>query len=237
MAKVDPLQLSKQEQTIVDEKIAKFVWDEVKPVHQTSFLIAGREGTGKTHLALSISNEMPTFIADSEYRAAHVIKKYQGGKYPIYPKIVRRFSDYIAFVQYIKANYKPPGAIIFDSATDLQESAEKAYLQRTKLEKIYPAFLWTEVWAMCDAIIDDIIFSGFTFIATCRVKEEYQANQSTGKWIPRVYNKLPYKVDVGIQMTSPKEPAFLFKNGFSNDLSVPIPRNLSLAQITELLQC
>jgi hypothetical protein len=175
-------------------------------------LVAGREGSGKTHLALTMSENEPVYLLDTEYRGQIVARKFKAN---VRFAVVKNFIDLVVAVKHI-LKHQQPGTIVIDSGSDLQTFAEIAYLERTKMEKVYPIFNWSEVWGMCNALIDDIKFSQkFNLVVTARVKEEYAGDKPTGQIVPRIYSTLPYKADVVLQFGNDKERKLhVMKNGF-----------------------
>jgi hypothetical protein len=209
--------------------------DDITPQHQV-LLVSGPEGSGKTHLACTAVDRGPVFIIDTEYRAGHVVQKFLTKDRIIKLKTCRNYRDIVLTVAHIVNTYKT-GTVIIDSGTDLQVFAEIAYLEKTKMEKIWPAFNWTEVWAMCNIIIDKLKFSNLNIIVTTRVKEEYKDDRPTGKSVPRIYNALPYKADLGIQLAKNKKtPIEIYKNGYNNYDGIIIPPNLSIYDIADFIR-
>lgn len=195
-------------------------------------LIAGREGSGKTHLACTMSERGPVYLIDTEYRAQVVVRKFPNVKFAQ----ASSYREIVVAVQYIIQN-EAPGTIVIDSGSDLQTFAEIEYLERTEKEKVGMPWNWSEVWRLCNAIIDEIKFSGkFDIVITSRLKEEYVNDKGTGQMVPRIYSTLPYKADVVIQFSTDKtKRPVLTKNGFSRGLSIAIQEDTSLPQIIDTL--
>jgi len=195
-------------------------------------LIAGREGSGKTHLACTMNELGPVYLIDTEYRASIVTRKFNNIKFAL----VKNYQDMVVATKHI-LKHQPPGTIIIDSGSDLQTFAEIEYLDRTKMEKVYPIFNWADVWAMCNALIDDIRFSkNFNLVITARVKEEYVGDKPTGQIIPRIYSTLPYKADVVLQFPNDKHHKIaVTKNGFTGELSASLEPNTSLPKLIKQL--
>jgi len=195
-------------------------------------LIAGKEGSGKTHLACTMSETEPVYLIDTEYRAQVVARKFKNVKFAV----VKSFTELVIAVKHI-LKHQPPGTIILDSGTDLQTFAEIEYLERSEKEKVGMPWNWAEVWRLCNAVIDDIKSSQrFNLVVTARVKEEYANEKATGRIIPRIYGTLPYKADVVIQYSSDKERVpVLTKNGYTDNLSIKLNRTITLPQILKKL--
>lgn len=227
---------SDEEKKAMEKSLAEFKFQEnIIPTHHV-LVISGQEGTGKTHLACTAVEQGPVFLLDTEYRAGHVVRKFQDKNRVIKLTPCYNYKDIVIAVTYVVKNFNE-GTIIIDSGTDMQVFAEIAYLDKTKMEKIWPVFNWTEVWAMCNAIIDKIKHSNLNLIITTRVKEEYLADKATGRQIPRIYNTLPYKADLCIQLFKDKKaPIDIYKNGYNNYEGIVIPKNLSIYGIADFVQ-
>lgn len=227
--KTSPYYASEDERKAMSAGITAFSFDDIPEVTNKLIVIAGPEGTGKTHLACTMNEVNPVYVIDTEYRAVAVTKKFQSGKFPVKHKVC---SDYQSLVVAAKAVLRNsmPGTIVIDSGSDLQTFAEIYYLKRTKMDKVYPVFNWSEVWTLCNTLIDDIKFSPFNLVVTARVKEEYTADKATGRIIPRLYSTLPYKADLGIQFTKLSEPGFIWKPQPLDGKPKMYDRKLSLPQ-------
>jgi len=232
MSKPNPFYRNDKERQELTAQRDAFKFSDPNETPKFVALIAGKEGSGKTHLACSMSELGPVYLIDTEYRAQIVTRKFKNVKFAL----VRNFTEMIVAIKHI-IKYQPVGTIIIDSGSDLQTFAEIEYLDRTKMEKVYPTFNWADVWAMCNAIIDEIRFSKkFNLIVTSRVKEEYIGDKPTGQIVPRIYQTLPYKADVVLQFGNAKERKLaITKNGFTGDLSPAIQRTDTLASIIKRL--
>lgn len=195
-------------------------------------LIAGKEGSGKTHLACTMSESEPVYLIDTEYRAQIVTRKFKNVRFAL----VKNFTELVVAVKHI-IKHQLPGTIILDSGSDLQTFAEIEYLERTEKDKVGMPWNWAEVWRLCNAVIDDVKASQrFNLVVTARVKEEYVNEKATGRIIPRIYSTLPYKADLVLQYTSDKERIpILMKNGYTDDLSISLQRVNTLPQIIKKL--
>lgn len=220
--KVTPYADSAADVERIKKAAADFKFDDISKSPNKVIVVAGPEGTGKTHLACTMSEVMPVYLIDTEYRASAVIRKFDPEK--VRHKVCSTYDEVVVAVKAILTRAKP-GAIVLDSGSDLQTFAEIAYLKRTKMEKIYPIYNWSEVWAMCNALVDDIKFSPFTLVVTARVKEEYRGDKATGLIVPRIYSALPYKADMILQFTSLSKPGFVVKpQNVTSPVQYEIPR-------------
>lgn len=235
MSKISPLYNSDKEKAELIAARDSFIFDEPRQAPRLILMISGPEGVGKTHLACTAIDNGPVYLIDTEYRADVVTTKFKDAenKPLVKLKVVRNWKELVVAVKAIIKSY-PPGTIVIDSATDLQIFAEIEYLARTKQEKIYPQFNWTEVWAMCNALIDDIKFSQHGLIVTTRVKEQYLAEKSTGQFIPQVYKNFPHKADIGVQFGKDKKPGWVTKNGPTGNMDLQIPRQSTVNEIINL---
>jgi hypothetical protein len=173
----------------------------------------------------------PMYLLDTEYRADIVTRKFKNVKH----KVVRSYKEMVVAVKAI-IKHHPKGTIVFDSGTDLQTFAEIDYLEETQRTAVGMPWNWASVWARCNAIIDEARFSDFNIVVTARVKDEYVSEKPTGRSVPRIYSTLPYKADIVLQFSGDKERKLLVsKNGFTGDVSLPVPKGHTLPAIIETL--
>ena len=207
-----------------------FKFTEPEPLPKLVVLIAGREGSGKTHLACTMSELGPVYLIDTEYRAQIVSRKFK----EVRLAVVKDFMGMAVAVKHI-LKHQPPGTIVLDSGSDLQTFAEIEYLERTEKTAVGMPWNWAEVWRLCNAVIDDIKASQqFNLVVTTRLKEEYVKEQATGQMVPRIYSTLPYKADLVLQFGIDKARKLLVtKNGFSGDA---VPEDLSKFTLPEIIK-
>jgi len=215
----------------------KNIQSEVKYLDQNEksklvILISGREGRGKTHLASTISAQEQVFLIDTEYRALIVTRKFSNIKV-IQAKNYNELKNAVQFI----VNNESNGTIIIDSASDLQIFAEIEYLNQTLKDKVGMPWNWSNVWKLCNDIIDLIKYSKkFNLVLTSRVKEEYLNDKPTGNSVPRIYSTLPYKADIMLQFSDDTKPKLIVtKNGFTNQKTESLNTELNLPQIINLL--
>ncbi len=209
-----------------------FKFTDPEPLPKLVVLIAGREGTGKTHLACTMNALGPVYLIDTEYRAQIVSRKFKDVKLAV----VKSFMEIAVAVKHI-LKHQPPGTIVLDSGSDLQTFAEIEYLERTEKTAVGMPWNWAEVWRLCNAVIDDVRSSQqFNLVVTARLKEQFVKEQATGLMVPRIYSTLPYKADLVLQF-GPDRPRKLLvtKNGFSGDVVPEDFANSTLPQIIERL--
>ena len=232
MSKPSPFYRNEKEKQELVQLRDTFKFSDPEETSKLVILISGREGSGKTHLACTMSQWGPVYLIDTEYRAQIVTRKFKGVKFAT----AKNFMGMVVAVKAI-LKHQPPGTIIIDSGSDLQAFAEIEYLERSEKERVGLPYNWSEVWRLCNAIIDDIKFSRrFNLVLTARVKEEYLNEKPTGQVVPRIYSALPYKADVTLQFTGDKERKLLVtKNGFTGDISIPISRIETLPSIVDKL--
>lgn len=232
MSKASPFfKNEKERQELISLRDA-FKFSDPSEVSKLVILIAGREGSGKTHLACTMSELEPVYLIDTEYRAQIVTRKFKNVMFAP----AKDFEEMVVAVKHI-LKYQEPGTIVIDSGSDLQTFAEIEYLERTEKDKVGMPWNWAEVWRLCNAVIDEIKFSrGFNLVITARVKEEYLNEKPTGQIVPRIYSALPYKADIVLQYSSDKERRLLItKNGFTGDLSGTLDRQVTLPNIIQRL--
>ena len=231
MSKPSPFYGSEKERLELIARRDAFRFSETDPTPRLIVVVAGREGSGKSHLACTMSQSGPVYVIDTEYRAQIVTRKFQNVKFAV----VKNFTELVVAVKAILKHH-PPGTIVIDSGSDLQTFAEIEYLERTRMEKVYPVFNWADVWAMCNALIDEIrLDQRFNLVVTARVKEEYVGDKATGQLVPRLYSTLPYKADLVLQFANDKERRLsVTKNGFTGETAV-ITGGMSLPGIIQQL--
>jgi energy-coupling factor transporter ATP-binding protein EcfA2 len=230
MTRSTPYYTNEQEKKELIALRDSFSFDEEYPTNDF-VVVAGPPGSGKTHLLCTMSDTMPVYILDTEYRAHIVVRKFAKAKHQVKSRFVRNYQELVAGVKYILKHFKPPAMIVLDSGTDLQGFAESEYLRRVNREKVGMAWNWPEVWDLCNAVVDDIKFSGFTLGVTTRIKEEYVNEKSTGREVPRIYSALPYKADLALQFGGRDRKPSLIKNGYGESLEVPLTRIMTLPEI------
>jgi len=230
--KISPYYRNEKERQQLISLRDSFVFSEVEELPKMVVLIAGKEGSGKTHLACTMTELGPVYLIDTEYRAQIVTRKFSGVKFAV----VKSFTEMAVAVQHI-LKHQPDGTIVLDPGSDLQTFAEIEYLERAEKEKVGMPWNWAEVWRLCNAIINDIKFSKrFNLVITARLKEEYVNDRGTGNLVPRVYSPLPYKADVMLQFSDGKEKKLLLtKNGFTGERGEVVDAGASLPQIIKQL--
>ncbi len=204
----------------IGERIKSFEF-KAPQSYTPNVLIHGQQGQGKTHLACSIStsSKKPVYFLDSEGKGSIVTAKFDNIKYAQF----RTWED--LFVSSVAVSKLDPGWLIIDSASDMQTYACEDYLEETKRDKIYPIFEWTNVFQRMDSVMNLLKQKGFGLIMTARMKDEYVGDQTTGKKVPRIYNRIPYDVDLVLSLEN--EKLFVEKNGFTKDLGSSKPQELN----------
>jgi len=230
--------LSDKDKQIVSDLAAQFAFDPVTEHDRLFVIVAGKEGMGKTHLACTMAEVGPVYVLDTEFRAGLVTSKFKG----VQKATVRSYKEMLAAAKAIVSN-QPAGTVVIDSGTDLRMYAEADYLEKTKMEKVWPQWNWAEVYAMCDVLFNIIRFSKtpFRIVLTSRVKEEYQSDKPTGNLIPRIHDSLPYKADLVLQCdrkstTPPTKVWTVRKDGFNGKDGVEVPFGLTLPAIIKQLR-
>lgn len=194
-------------------------------------VISGKQGTHKTHLACTMTELMPTYLLDSEHRGHIVARKFPKN---LFYKQVSNYSDVVVATHAIFKAAKVPSAIIIDSGSDFQQYAETRYKEIAKVEKVWPQYLWSMIWDMCDKLLYDIRESGHILIMTTRMKEEYVGDKATNREIPRIYNRIPYAADIMLEMTGDvKKPIVVTKNGYFANNLLEFQKELTLPDIIQ----
>lgn len=221
-----------REREEIEQRLKSFSFSNPEPIPKLIILLSGKEGSGKTHLACTMNEFGPVYLIDTEYRAQMVTQKFNNVRFTV----VKNYNELVTAVKFIVKNHNS-GTIVIDSGSDIQTFAEIEYLERTQKDKVYPIWNWSEVWKLCNSVVDEIKFSQkFNLVITSRLKDEYVGDKTTGNQIPRIYSVLPYKADIALQFTMEREQKLIVtKNGFSRDKYSPLLPSLTLPQIIKTL--
>jgi hypothetical protein len=232
MSKPNPFYKNEKERQELMAKRDNFKFSDPDEAPKLVILIAGKEGSGKTHLACTMNELGQVYLIDTEYRAQIVTRKFNNIKF----STAKNFEELVIAVKHI-IKYQQPGTIVIDSGSDLQTFSEIEYLERSEKDKVGMPWNWAEVWRLCNAVIDDIKLSQkFNLVITARVKEEYINDKPSGQIVPRIYSTLPYKADVVLQFGNDKERKLqVTKNGFTGNLTLAIQKTDSLPTIINKL--
>jgi len=232
------LKYTKQEEESIRKLTSTFEF-ETEENHADIILIGADTGEGKTHLACTMSEVMPVAIGDTEMRASIVTNKFKDSAFPIQRKTIRTYLETLSFlyaaIKYFKTLGKK-GCIVLDSVTEVQQFAEEYYKEVAKLEKVWPQYLWAQIYSYCDNIIKIVKDSGNTLVMTSKVKEKYVNDKPTGELVYRTYHRYPYLSDIAFMLDHEKPLLRVTKDGYWQDLKQEIPRTLSLPQIIEVIK-
>lgn len=183
-----------------NEEIISEFFDEVPEKEPIIVGIAGPAGFGKTHFI----NTFPTpIIADTEARAQIVMRKFEGARYR---KITTDLEGIRNTLLVAKTNVAPDTSkrnqftFAIDSSSDILQMAESEWLKEAKKEKVFPLVLWAKVYDKVDFIFNKIRQFGFNAVLTQQLKEKYEGEKATGEFIPAGYKKIPYRVDIWMQL-------------------------------------
>lgn len=180
------------------ELVAEF-FDEIPDKEPIVVGIAGPAGYGKTHFANTFPNPV---IGDTEDRAQIVMKKF-GNKYRKSTPNMATIRNTISMMQqHLVPNEEDRNkwTYVLDSGSDFQQMAESEYLKEAKKEKVYPLVLWAKVYDKMDQVFNIIRKLGFNMVITQQIKEVYKNEKPTGEFQPAGYKKIPYRVDVHLQL-------------------------------------
>ena len=229
--KASPYYSNEEEKAKLIKMRDEFEFESDDQLPPSFVLLAGSEGTGKTHTACTMSEIGPVYLLDTEYRAGIVTRKFKNVK----RKSIRDYKEMVAGVKAIIKKYPPPGTIVIDSGSDFQKFAELDYLDRTKQEKVWPQFNWSEVFSMCTALLNELRFAGYTLVMTARLKEEYRNDKPTGRMVPRIYSEIPYKADfiVHYEGSGKNSKKLLLKDGPNGETDVELADNFDLPSLIE----
>jgi hypothetical protein len=173
-------------------------FDEIPEKEPIFVAIGGEAGLGKTHFCNTFPN--PVF-ADTEDRAQIVMKKF-GNKFRKSTKDISDIRNTISIMsQYIvKEQEASKFTFVLDSASDFQQMAESEWLKEAKKDKVFPLVLWSKVFDKMDQVFNILRKLGFNAIFTQQMKEIYRNEKATGEFEMAGYKKIPYRVDVRLQL-------------------------------------
>ena len=221
--------------------LVDFAFDDVQDQIPPFIMIGGDTGEGKTHKACTISDLMPVALLDTELRGSIVVNKFKQSKHPImYKKVTDYFGLLLSVtgaINYFK-KLGVTGAIIIDSASEVQQFAEEAYKQEAQLEKVWPQILWAHIYAKCDIIVKAVRESGNVLILTSKLKEKYLNDKPTGVMEYRTYSRFPYLCDLAFILDPKSQNLVITKNGYNKDKTektgLLIPKDENLTNIIKL---
>lgn len=193
-------EVKKEEKQLSPQEEINAFFDEVPEKEPIIVGIAGAGGLGKTHFSNTFPNPI---IGDTEARAQIVMKKFKGTRHR---KITKDMATIRQTISMMKNNLCPnenernKWTYVLDSGSDLMQFAEIEYLKESKKEKIYPLVLWSKVYEKMDALFDNVRAFGFNMVITQQLKELYKNEKATGEFAPAGYKKIPYRVDIHLQL-------------------------------------
>lgn len=175
-------------------------FDEIPERESIVIGIAAPAGYGKTHFINTCPNPV---IGDTEGRAHIVMQKFDGVRHRKVTKEMSTIKNTITMM--VKklcpeVNQRNKWTYALDSGSDFQQMAEIEYLVEAKKDKVYPTVLWAKVYERMDAVFDKVRELGFNMVITQQMKELYKNEKPTGEFIPAGYKKIPYRVDVHLQL-------------------------------------
>lgn len=185
-----------------DKEVIHDFFDEVptgKEREPIVVAIAGAQGLGKTHFSNTFPNPV---IGDTEDRAQIVMQKfghnYRKSTHNMHTirETISLMAQKLAPEQKDRVNW----TYVLDSGSDFMQFAESEYLIEAKKEKVYPTVLWAQVYKKMDQVFENIRKLGFNMVITQQLKEEYVNGNGTGVFLPAGYKKIPYRVDVHLQL-------------------------------------
>jgi len=104
--KPNPYYKDEKEKEALAAKRDAFTFAEPTASPRLVILLAGREGSGKTHLACTMNQLGPVYLIDTEYRAQIVTSKFQGVKFTT----AKSFAEIAVAVKHI-IKYQEPGPL------------------------------------------------------------------------------------------------------------------------------
>jgi hypothetical protein len=180
--------------------VAEF-FDEIPEREAIIIGIAAPAGFGKTHFINTCPGPV---IGDTEGRAHIVMKKFTNGKR--FRKTTKDMATIRNTITMMVKQVCPDESqrnqwtYALDSGSDWQQMAELEYLTEAKKDKVYPLVLWAKVYEKMDAVFDKVREFGFNMVITQQMKEVYKNDKPSGEFAPAGYKKVPYRVDVHLQL-------------------------------------
>jgi hypothetical protein len=204
------------------------------PPTNFTILIIGDTEDGKTHLASTISEIMPTYVLDTEFRAHIVVEKFKAMGRQILCAAVKSYGELVAGTRWMIKNVATPAACVLDSGTDLQKYSEEKYLDDRGREKMGMPITWPEMWSYTYRIMDDLKHSGFVTIYTAKVKDEFLNDQRTGGKKPRVFSDIPYRADIIVEFKD-RIPHLVKAGAWQvGEAPIKLPKGITLPEIIEI---
>jgi len=185
-------------------------FEEPKVSGKPIILIAGPEGTGKTHFAATFPD--PLVFLDTEGRAGRVLKKF---KKRIYYKKVTGWNEIRQAAKILPELQAQ--TFIIDSASDLRQWADKSWLADKRAEKVHPIHHWTFVNQMLDGFLTFLQKLDVYVVLTARMKREYVDDRFTGRMVSDIYHKYPYKADIVLEFKGEEEGYIVRKSAFDEN--------------------
>jgi hypothetical protein len=165
--------------------------------------IAGREGSGKTHMALTSTKPA---ICDTERKAFRILDKGIGNASKHFSP--SDWNDVVAFTEHVLKDSEVE-TVVFDTLKELEEMAHRDTLEELsrdrgkKVDSLYSrdagAVQYKYVNERIENLIKRLRVVGKSVIFTSRMKDEYVDNQKTGRLIRDGWNKMPYYADFCVQ--------------------------------------
>lgn len=162
--------------------------------------LAGLQGAGKTHTALSFP--FPALL-DTELKAITPLDHGVGN--PDRVAIAHSWDDVVNFLSFAIGD-DGVQTLIFDSSRDIYEMATAATLIELKKKSLYipgeGAILYAHVHRKMNSLVEACRQAKKYCVFTARVKDEYVGGNTTGRMVRDGWNKTPYKVDIMLQAVS-----------------------------------
>jgi len=173
-------------------------WTPQPKIPVFSVEVYGDPDLGKTHFICTFPN---VAIADtpSEGKAWIVMKKFNNPRW----FRVKTFNDIRNFVNHC-VNDPSIETVAIDSGADLQELAELEWLEETGKERVYPLFLWSQVWRKIDLLVKQVKDADKYVVVSGKLKDEFagppEKATRTGRRIRDGYKKFPYGLSIMLRL-------------------------------------
>jgi hypothetical protein len=159
--------------------------------------ISGHPGRGKSTLALTMAQEAPVYVLETEGRMDWLLAKMGSTPFPVEPTSVTKWEEIKEFFAdlylAVLRGEKPVGTLLIDSGSDYKDYAHNWWADN---EKTFPTTQWAKLYTMMDNPIKAFKKLGMTVIVTVRAKAQYVNDKWDGKtYRPEFYKNQEYLSD------------------------------------------
>jgi len=186
-------------------------------------VLAGPPGAGKTHLAMTGSQDALVLLFDTENRNEWLrVNRFKDTSMKIAIIPVNSWEDIQTEAQQFgrEGNNFSNYYVVFDSMSDIVPMAEK--FVKEELSSRGKGFHRTAWYVIHEKIVNMMNWfrnQGSTLIITSQMKEIYQNDQATGKMTPRIPGKIMHYADIVMAFDDKKQEWTYIKNKYARKYS------------------